>query len=287
MKKIIKSEYKIKLDFERNTENPSRLFRSFSEMIDGLNNLDIVIAQCVNSTVESKIYLDDIEKGSILGKFWNELVINQDGQIDDIVGVDKIEEFIEDSRIASLQFIADNKSTVKDLEGLKETISEIAKKVELIDKFNFAEPDIINLAKSINKVNNATKGLTAKESFSLASKNKEVKEIGAGTPEINIEAVEEALTENTYQNIITRIYKIKKPDFLGDSAWVFKFGPSTLNVKILHEVWLEKFQNGEVIVLPGDSLKVSVRQTSKYNINGYLISDKLEIIEVLDVIHNH
>jgi hypothetical protein len=49
---------------------------------------------------------------------------------------------------------------------------------------------------------------------------------------------------------------------------------------------LDEFHAGKVIVLPGDSLQVLVRQTSKYNRNGYLISEKLEVIEVKNIIHN-
>ena len=82
-------------------------------------------------------------------------------------------------------------------------------------------------------------------------------------------------------------YLIKKPDFLGESAWNFRHGTKSVTVKILHKEWLEKFHSGQVPVVPGDSLNVLVRQTSKYNRNGYLISDNLEIIEVINVIHNN
>jgi|TARA_B110001469_G_C9629475_1_gene314685 hypothetical protein len=287
MKKEFNSKFEIKLDFERETENPSRLFRSFAEMIEGINDLDYLIAESVNTSVKSKIILDDIEKGSIIGRFWNALVMSQDGQIDNAPDNEKIEEYIEESRAETLKFIADKKSSVEDLYNLKTTISEIANEKELTETFNYAEPDLLKLAKSINSINDSTVNLNENETFELKSENKEVKEIGSGTSKIDIEAVEEALTESEIVNESEMFYLIKKPDFLGDSAWSFKHGTKSVTVKILHQEWLDEFHSGKVPVAPGDSLNVLVRQTSKYNRNGYCISDKLEIIEVINVIHNN
>jgi hypothetical protein len=287
MTKEFKSNFEIKLDFKRETENPSRLFRSFAEMIEGINNLDYLIAESVNTKIKTNIILDDIEKGSIIGRFWNALVISEDGQIDNTPEEVKIEEYIEESRAETLKFIAQKKSSVEDLEILSETISQIAVAKELKETFNYAAPDLLKLAETVNAINNSTDKLSKNESFELKSTNREVKEIKSGTPKIDIDAVEEALTDNEIVNETIQYYLIKKPDFLGDSAWGFKHGTKSITVKILHQDWLDRFQSGKVVVLPGDSLQVLVRQTLKYNRNGYLISEKLDIIEVRDIIHNN
>ena len=145
----------------------------------------------------------------------------------------------------------------------------------------------MRLAESINTLNDSTKDLNNSESFELKSPNTEVKEIKSGTPKIDIDAVEDALTENEIVNESELFYLIKKPDFLGDSAWSFKHGKKSVTVKILHQDWLEQFHSGQINIVPGDSLQVLVRQTSKYNRNGYIISENHEIIEVIDVIHNN
>lgn len=286
MKKQLNSKFEIRLDFKRETENPSRLFRSFAEMIEGINDLDYFIAETVNTKIKSNIILDDIEKGSLIGRFWNALVISEDGQIDNSPEEEKIEEYIEESRAETLKFIADKKSSVADLENLKESISKIANDKKLKESFNYADPDILKLAKTVNTINSSTENLNKDESFELKSANKEVKEIKSGTPKIDIEAVEQALTDNEIINESELFYLIKKPDFLGDSAWNFKHGTKSVTVKILDQEWLDSFHSGKEIVVPGDSLQVLVRQTSKYNRNGYLISEKLEVVEVKNIIHN-
>lgn len=286
MKKQLNSKFEIRLDFKRETENPSRLFRSFAEMIEGISNLDYLIAESVNTKVKSNIILDDIEKGSLIGRFWNALVISEDGQIDNSPEEDKIEEYIEESRANTLKFIAEKKSSVEDLEELRESIAKIAEDKKIKETFNYAELDILKLAKSVNTINDATENLNDNESFELKSENIEVKEIKSGTAKIDIDAVEEALTDNEIINESELFYLIKKPDFLGDTAWGFKHGNKSVTVKILDQDWLVKFHAGKIIVVPGDSLQVLVRQTSKYNRNGYLISEKLEVIEVKNIIHN-
>lgn len=286
MKKNLQSKFEIRLAFERNTVNPSRLFKSFADMIDGINNLDYLIAESVNTKVKSQIILDDIEKGSLIGKFWNELVVSEDGQIDNSPDEKEIEEYIEESRAESLNFLAEGKHTFQDLEQLKEKISEIADSKNLPQSFNYAEPDTLKLAEAINKINDSTDKLTDIESYELKSPNREVKDIKTGGIKIDIEEVEKALTDNEIVNESEVFYLIKKPDFLGDTAWSFKHGTKSVSVKILHQDWLENFLSGKIPVVPGDSLHVKIKQTLKYNKNGYLISEKTEIIEVIAVINN-
>ncbi len=288
MKKEIKTPYEIRLEFAANTENPSRLFYSFAEMIKSINNLDVTIATSVNTSISSKVYLDDVEKGSIIARLWNELIVNDDEKIDDINPIDStvIGEFIEESRNKSLDFISKGKSSMEDLSSLSQEIVEIAKEKGIEDTFNFSKPNVLNLAKAINEVGNSTKELNKDETFYIKSPNIEATGIKNGNSTIDIESVEDLLTEEEIVNESTVYYKIKRPDFLTDSQWDFKLGNKTVKAKILDTKWLDDFHNGKVIVVPGDSLKVNIRSTQKFNKNRYLISEKTEIINVIDVNRN-
>ncbi|PTX14701.1 hypothetical protein C8N40_110130 [Pontibacter mucosus] len=286
MKKEVVSPFDIKLEFDKSTENPSRLFQSFAELIDSISRLDTVIAKTVNTTVSAKIYLDDFEKGSLIAKLWNELILNDDNKIDDVQSSEPVSEYIEEARAASLNYLSNGKSSVTELQGLNKEIKNIADKKDLAKSFNYVDVDLLELASALNEVNNSTDKLTDKEKYTVTSPNTDARELKAGTPKIDIEAVENALTSDTITNTSQVYYKIKRPDFLGDSQWEFKFGNKNIKAKILHEEWLTKFHNGEVVVVPGDSLRVKVKQVSKYNKNGYLISDKIEIVEVLGIKRN-
>lgn len=286
MKREIVSSYEIKLTFDFNTENPSRLFQSFAKIIEGISSYDSIIAKSINSNILSKIILDDIEKGSLIAKLMNELTFNEDEKFDTIENNEDIENYIEECRNLGLKFIEDGKVDVEDLEKLSENLDFIAKNNNIKNTFNYESVDILELAKSLNDVSNSTKQLYDEEKYSVKSKKSEEIQIDKNSQKIDIDKVEEALTEELIENEREGFYKIKKPDFLGDSQWDFKFGNKKVLAKILDEDWLEDFHSGKIVVVPGDSLKVKIKQTSRFNRNGYLISDKIEIIEVLEIKHN-
>lgn len=286
MKKIIINKFEIKLEFDANTENPSRLFRSFADIIENIKNLDTVLAKTVNTTVSTKIYLSDIEKGSLIGKLWHELVISDDGKIDDLENTEKVKIFIDKSRSKTLEFIQDGKNSVDELEKLSESIQEIARNEELDKTFNYSPPNILELARNINEITETTKKLSDNEKLIIKNDSNTSEELDNESTKIDIDDVEKALTAEEINSQTIVFYKIKRPDFLGDSQWDFKHGNKNIKVKILHDAWLEKFKNGQEIVVPGDSLKVKINQNFKYNKNGYLISEKTEIIEVIGIIKN-
>jgi len=287
MKKEIINKFELKLEFNKDTEDPSRLFRSFADLIDSIKELDTTLAKTINTSISSKIYLNDIEKGSLIGKLWNHLILNDDNKLDDNkITEETINDFIDESRSKSIEFIESGKSEVEDLKKLAKDIDEIANEKGIKDSFNYAEPSILDLAKNLNEINDAVSKLGDDEKFVIKNSKSLTEEISKGTEKINLEDVENALTTEEIKSENIVYYKIRRPDFLGDSQWDFKHGNKSLKVKILHEEWLDDFQKGKVIVVPGDSLKVKIRQNFKYNKNGYLISEKTEIIEVLEIKKN-
>jgi hypothetical protein len=78
--------------------------------------------------------------------------------------------------------------------------------------------------------------------------------------------------------------KVKRPDYLGESMWDFRFETKTIPAKISDSQWLLKFQNREVEVRPGDALKAQVRIEVKYDFDGEVIASHYTITEVLEVI---
>ncbi|WP_312081805.1 hypothetical protein [Empedobacter sp.] len=223
----------------------------------------------------------------MIGKLWNHLVINDDNKLDENkIGEETINEFIEESRSKSIEFIESRKSQVKELEELAENIDQLAEQKGIKGTFNYAEPNILDLAKNLNDINEAVSKLSDDEKFIIKDSKNTTEEISKGTEKINLEDVENALTTEEIKSENIVFYIIKRLDFLGDSQWDFKHGNKSLKVKILHEEWLEDFKQGKVIVVPGDSLKVKIKQSFKYNKNGYLISERTEIIEVLEIKRN-
>ena len=98
------------------------------------------------------------------------------------------------------------------------------------------------------------------------------------------EAIEELLTRETISNEQAMILKVKKPDYLGDSMWDFRFENRTIQAKILDSNWVNRFQNREVEVRPGDAIKAKINVSVRYGYDGEVVSSHYTILEVLHII---
>ncbi len=83
------------------------------------------------------------------------------------------------------------------------------------------------------------------------------------------------------------ILKVKKPDFLGESMWDFRYEGKKLPAKLLDDAWLKSFRNGEVTLHPGDALKGMVEVETKYGIEREVIATHHNIVKVEEIIHDH
>jgi len=73
------------------------------------------------------------------------------------------------------------------------------------------------------------------------------------------EVAQQIISSKSIENTCILILKVKKSDFLGESQWTFKYGNKNIDAKILDEAWLEKFQNREFNIGPGDSIQAEVK----------------------------
>ena len=76
----------------------------------------------------------------------------------------------------------------------------------------------------------------------------------------------------------------KKPDYLGVSMWEFRNYEHPIDAKILDLEWLRRFQNREVDVRPGDSLRAFVKTEVKYGFQSEVVAVHHSVLEVREVI---
>ena len=66
--KDLTADFCITIDFKKESEAPSRIFRSLSHLIDSFHSFDLDLLQSIDAKIEPIILLEDIETGSI--KTW-------------------------------------------------------------------------------------------------------------------------------------------------------------------------------------------------------------------------
>jgi hypothetical protein len=96
--------------------------------------------------------------------------------------------------------------------------------------------------------------------------------------------VEQKLSaDEIVSNELTQIFMVRRPDFLGESKWDFRYEKKPFSAKISDEAWLKDFHAGKIDIRPGDALRVTLRETVTYDQNGEVIKEDREILTVLGI----
>lgn len=96
------------------------------------------------------------------------------------------------------------------------------------------------------------------------------------------EVVEEPRASVTNSGI--EYFKIKSVDMLGKSQWSVVRGQRAVKVDMLHQKWLDAYQERQFVLLPGDSLECRFEETIHYDQNNNEIDRSLSVVEVIRVI---
>ena len=94
------------------------------------------------------------------------------------------------------------------------------------------------------------------------------------------------MTKEIIESTVEKIFKIKKPDYLGKSQWEFKYANHRIFAKILDEQWLHDFQSKVIELHPHDSIRAKVREETLYGFNNEIIHINYEIIKVTEIIRS-
>lgn len=138
----------------------------------------------------------------------------------------------------------DKNITKNTIERISSELNRLAEEFEINKIFSYApvqQKNIIEVSKTIKE---ATSNLSDGEKVYLTEANGSNIEL---PKKINIQVTEKDLDykEKSIENESEQILKIKKPDYIADSAWELKFGRIFKNIKIEDSVWINKFLNKE------------------------------------------
>jgi hypothetical protein len=60
-----KADFCLEIQFQKDSENPSRIFRAMSELIETMQFLDQALIKSIDSKIQPIMLLEDIESGSV------------------------------------------------------------------------------------------------------------------------------------------------------------------------------------------------------------------------------
>jgi hypothetical protein len=279
----IRADFCLEIDFDKGSKNPSRVFQAMSALIESFEKIDHSLAISIDSKIEPILLLEDIDKGSL--RVW---LINQLKEMDDeTLKSGDIKKIIGPYLVKAKYCIVDyleKKTSITDeneIRVLQDKLFEMAKETDIRHLPAYVPIQKTKLLEGISDITNALSYLNPKDKASYITDDK--------TASFNMdfkfapEKIEELITKEKNTNEVTQIIKVKKPDYLGESMWEFLHGKNHINAKIIDNDWLTKFQNRNIEVRPGESLRVRMRIIDNYDYDNNLISTKYEILSINEV----
>lgn len=283
MKLKEKNDFSIIIDFDKKALNPSRVFKSMASLIESFEQFDKDLVKHIDNKIETVLILEDIEKGSlktILANALRKVPDNaiQDGDYKKIIG-----HYLLKAKYITLN-ILEGKTLLTDaseIEAIEMELKKAANETGIDQVPTYVPTNKKTIIKNIDSINKSldilseTDKVSYESEFGNASFNLELK--------IDVESMEDLITEEELTSNSKMILKVKKPDYLGDSQWSFKHGTGSISAKITDQKWLNDFQDRKIDVRPQDSLVCMVKITVKYDYNYEVISTTHEVIEVIKI----
>lgn len=282
--KLIKTDFAIKINFDKGSENPSRIFETMSSLIKAFQEFDKDLLKSIDTKIEPVLLLEDVETSSL--KTWLTSVIKgvPNGTIKELDWEKSVKEFLSKSKYILLSGIEgkDILSDPKIIDDIIKSINEEAKNTDIKSFPDYSPVPPNKIVQSIDLINKSLLNLSKTDNVTLITEH--------GSAMFNHgfnfskEDMEDLITKERHDFESTMILKVKKPDYLGQSMWDFKHGAKLIPAKILDGKWLNEFQERKVDIRPGDSLRARVKTTLKYGYDASLVGQSYEILEINDVI---
>lgn len=280
----IEYDFILKIDFEKGSRDPSRVFTSMSNLIETFQSIDSDLAKTIDVSISPMLILEDVETGSLKSYLRNILESIDDNAIKDFDWKKLVGSFLYKAKYKILDFLEDKNEIVSrtQIDSLQNDLLLLAEETNVRGLPGYAPIPTERLLNGIRKISSATKNLVGEDKVEYITKdgkvtfNKEFK--------YDSDFIESLLTREIISNKTEMVLKVKKPDYLGESMWEFKHGDHPLQAKIVHVDWLAKFQSRSFDLRPGDSIRAIVEIQVSYGFKNEVISTHHLVVEVKEII---
>ena len=275
------ADIEIRVEFERGAGDPTRVFRTMTGLIESAQNLDAHLALGIGAAVRTSLVLQDVEAASL--KAILRTVVSS--LPDEAVKAGEVKKVIGHYLIAAKHKILDW-CAQRDAIGSREEVKQLRDEVHALAEASdvkvipaYAPIELTTLLSYITAIREALSHLAANDAASFTSV--EGQSIYNRRLHISEAMVQELVTRETIPTEGERIVKVKKPDYLGNSKWEFKYAGRAIEAKILDVHWLQRFQSNVEPLKPGDSLRVTLREDVAYGYDSEIVNIDYTVLKVL------
>jgi hypothetical protein len=278
-----KADFAFEIDFKRGEGSPSRVFSAINDFIRGCERLDAELATGIDANIETVLLLEDIEAGSI--KVWlrNALHATEDDALKTLDWKPLVGKYLVRAKYAVIRWIDDD-TTPKSLPALARELKELAAETEVKHLPDYQAPSPKALLDAVRDFQRVKDQLVPGDRATYIDSQGDTAEMNLSM-RWNIDDIEALAVKETVKfPVAPMILAVKKPDYLGESKWDLRHGKKAISAKIEDETWLKRFQNREVDVRPGDSLRCEVLIEHLYGHDNELLTERYTVVHVVEVL---
>ena len=283
------ADFAIYIDFKKDVGKPQRIFQTADALIRALQKVDKSLCNTIDSKISPIMMLEEIEAGSLRIWLKNLLEVVDDQALKELNWKPIVGSYLVKAKYAIINWcnkgeLNENKESLLELSN---EIKKIAQETDVRYLPDYKAPNIAELVDAIKDISESKNFLDKQDRLQYISGNgKEPLEFDLSidwTPE----KFEDFLTKEIVEYTETpMILAIKKPDYLGLSAWELRHGRKKILAKIEDEQWLKDFQDRKKDVRPGDALRCRVKQKCYYGYDNELVAEKYTINKIEEVLEN-
>lgn len=280
----IKADFCLEIIYKKESENPSRVFHTMSQLIDNFQRIDMHLVKSIDVRIEPVLLLEDIETGSIRVWLSSMLKAIPDESLFNLNWKPIVGQYLVKAKYLMIDFV-EQKTTISNVDEIKlleENIYKLAEQTQVRRLASYTRPQTRELLEGIKDISSSLSYLSEGDSASYTTGEEEAK--------FNLqfklapESIEDLLAKETISEEGELILKVKKPDYLGESMWDFRFEDRIIQASVSDKEWLEKFQTRRIDVRPGDAIRGIMKIDRKYGHDGEWIGTHYDLVKVIEVI---
>jgi hypothetical protein len=276
----------IKIDFERGSSDPVRVFTAMTEMLSAFDTFDALLFHAVDPQLRPAMVLEDVESGSMTSWVRNKLEQIDDGALKEFSIKQQLGSYAVKAKYRIMEYL-DQKAVVDEAKRLAQLQEDLHKLAQQNAQGPFPLPDRIplkQLAAPMDQFQGAKRLLGPNDTATIKSDQLGDHDVDLGADKKPSDYIQET-GENVTSGTMEMVLLVRKPDFLGNSLWEFRHAKTPIMAHIQDEKWLDRFRNGLETILPGSSMVCSVDYRYEYGKDGALLSATHEIATVHRVVH--
>ena len=276
-------DFLLTIHFPADSANPQRFFAAASECIDALQACDKMLLKSFPTSIQPVFVLEQVQNGSL--KIWLRQFLEavDDDALKTLDWKPAIGKYLVKGKHLLLKRLEGRKGLPPSevLRTVADELHELAKESDALRLPAYARLTEVDIAEQAKIISSSLSRLRPGEYISLGGDDGEA--VIDADFSVTDEDINNLLVSQTLESVREIILMVRKPDFLGESKWDFRFDRKPMSVSIADKDWLSEYQKGKKDIRPGDALRVNMKESVSYDASGEVVSVECEIVKVLEI----